>query len=113
MNGLMDEEMYTKMLMGQDAVKVPLNLIAQCVDGVDTFAGVFQFRHPNGKQLFRANDGQATHTMVMADAIIRPHVVMGTEHMAGYGIGGIYTSGFTEMDEWVRSDDIRYDARVR
>jgi hypothetical protein len=113
MNSLMDEDMYTKMLMGKDAVKIPLNLIAQCVDGTDTFAGVFQFKHPNGKELFRAQDGQATHTMVLADAIIRPHVVMGSEHMEGYGIGGIYTSGFAEMNEWVRSDDIRYDAKVR
>jgi len=113
MNGLMDEEMYTKMLMGKDAVKIPLNLIAQCVKGDDTFAGVFQFKHPNGKELFRAHDGQATHTMVLADAIIRPHVVMGTEHMVGHGIGGVYQSGFAEMDEWIRSDDIRFDAKVR
>lgn len=105
---MMDEALYTRMLMGENAVKIPLNLIAQDTGQPDTFAGVFQFRHPNGAELFRSQDGQATHTLVLADAIIRPHAVMASEHLVGCGIGGVYTNGFTDMNEWVK--DVRFDA---
>jgi hypothetical protein len=94
-----------RMAMGVHAVQLPINLIFQEVDDGDKFAGVFQLNHPGVRELLQG--AKNTHNLLMGDMIIRPHLIIGTEHMKGHGANGVYTSGWY-MDDWVREGKVLF-----
>lgn len=107
----MKEVDYVRAMYGENAVQVPINLIAQHVsDDGETFAGVWQSRNADfGKLLKEPPCKGSAHVMLLGDAVIRPRVIMKTNHMVGYGIGGIYRDGFASMDEWIKHGEMVFE----
>jgi hypothetical protein len=99
---LMDGIDVAKLMMGQNAFQVPLNIIFQDTGTGDSYAGVFQFRHAQDQ--LKKWIGQHPHLMILGDAIIRPRVVVASRVLVGQGMAGVYRDGFLQMMESIGSD---------
>lgn len=54
--------------------------------------------------------GNKTHTLVMCDAIIRPRLVVVSDHLRGAGITGILTTGLADIQQWAEHGEVIYCA---
>lgn len=99
--GLYEGMDMAKVMMGQNAFHIAMNLIIQTY-GNDTAAGVFQTKQ--GKPLYAGSE--RSHILMLGDMIYRPRVIVASDAFQGTGIGGLFTSGFTEMDKWIETGDL-------
>ena len=100
----MNEETMTRAMFGENAVKVPIRIIVQDPGaGVVLFAGAMRSKALTfGSEL--------SHQYILGDAIIRPHVVLESDHPQGMGISGIMTSSmYADPFEWVRHGNVILD----
>jgi hypothetical protein len=94
-----------KLMMGNRAFQIPLNIIAQrmSADPKDgTVVGVFQTS--NGLPLVHNSD--LTHVLMLGDVIVRPHVMVGCNAFQGRGMNSLLMSGFADMDTWITDGTI-------
>lgn len=90
-----------KVMFGQHAFHIPMNLIVQdCGDGV-TAAGVFQTK--SGAPLFAGS--KKTHVLLLGDMVFRPRIILASNNLQGMGISHIFTDGFV-TDVWDGADRI-------
>ena len=101
-----ESDAFIKMMFGEHAVHVPLNLIFQ--NSEKLASGVFQAQFTDGYKTLLKNASD-THILMLADAVIRPRAIIESHHMRGAGIGNLYTSGFADINEWVREGRIVHD----
>lgn len=77
-------------MFGKHAVHVPMNFIVQDMTdkGEPAVICVAQSRGPRTRQLF-FTDEPFTHTLILGDVVIRPHLVIGSNHLRGTGVAGL------------------------
>jgi len=92
----------TKAMFGQDARHVAFNVVLQ--DGGENgcaIMGTTKFPKVMGYGF------KKTHCLLLCDAIIRPHLVIESDHLIGVGAAGILTSSsMAGVSEWVRNGRI-------
>jgi hypothetical protein len=100
-------DVYTRAVIGEH-VHIPLNMIFQGVGDPNKMAGVFQFQTDPKliKKLVGGANTHNHHVLMIGDAFIRSKVIIASQHMQGNGIGGIYTTGFADIEGWVRQGKI-------
>ncbi len=100
----MNEDVMTRAMFGENAVKVPIRIIVQDQgEGIVLFVGAMR----SEKLRFGSN---MPHQFVLGDGIIRPHAVLESEHCKGMGISGLITSSsFTDPFEWVQNGNVILD----
>lgn len=88
-----------KVMMGERAFQIPLNLITQHAseNGV---AGVFQTTQ--GLQLMGGDANKFVHVLTMGDMIFRPRLMIGSNDFTGWGIGGLFKDGFISHEQWLK-----------
>lgn len=85
--------------MGIHARHIPLNLLFQHTgEAENRHAGVFQFQFDT--DLVKPHS-KYQHILVLADAIVRPRIIVGTDELTGEGIASIYMGGFQKVMEAV------------
>lgn len=95
-----NEDPYVRMLLGQYARKAAFNYVVQragenraAIIGNTTFASEMSFDA----------SAEAPHVLVLCDVVIRPHLVIASDHLTGMGVSGILTDGaLSEPDEWLK-----------
>lgn len=92
----------TKVMFGQNAFHIPVNIISQDVGEGEKVAGVFQTSH--GLPL-RFNS-QRTHVLALGDMMFRPRLVIASDHWRGMGISGLYKDGFISVEDWLANGDV-------
>ena len=86
-------------LLGKPTIHVPMNFIVQQADEkTGKFWGVWQGQHPNLKQLTFGSE--AVHQLIMADAFIRPQLVLESNEFKGSGVACIATHAFAAVEKW-------------
>jgi hypothetical protein len=98
MGGLLDGIDTAKLMMGQNAFHISLNLIAQSYLPGSKVAGVFQTAH--GLPLL--HESKRSHVVIIGDAIIRPRAVFATDEFRGRGVSSLFTDGFLDSIELVK-----------
>lgn len=100
-------DIYTRAAIGEHT-HVPLNMIFQGTGEPDKVAGVFQFQADPKliKALTGGGDVHSSHVLLIGDAFIRSKIICETKALQGYGISGIYTTGFSDLDKWVKQGKI-------
>jgi len=96
-------------LFGKGSRHIAFNYVVQgCGDSLDRAAII-------GTTCFAKDmsfDGikKKTHTLVMCDAIVRPRLVVVSDHLRGVGITGILTTGMAGMEDWAKHGEVIYCA---
>jgi len=92
----------TRAMFGQDARHIAFNVVLQDQgDNKAAIIGTTQFAKLMGYG-FKKN-----HCLLLCDAIIRPHLVIESDHLVGSGATGILTSSsMADVSEWVRHGNI-------
>lgn len=95
---------YIKTLFGCQARKAAFNYVLQpdgagngAVIGITSLADVLAF------------GGKRTHTLVICDVVIRPHLVIESDHLAGAGASGILKGGMADVDAWLQHGHVLID----
>jgi hypothetical protein len=101
----MDKEytnIMTQAMYGQDARHVAFNVVLQDQgEGKAAIVGTTSFAKTMGYG-FKKN-----HCLLLCDVIIRPHLVIESNHLRGVGLAGIVTSSsMSGVSEWVRKGNI-------
>lgn len=107
-----DADIYTRAMFGQNAIQVPFNCIVQANPNENTVAAVIVVGG-SSQTLRYMFGGKKTHQLIIGDAIIRPHLVMDSDHLTGTGIAGIARSGFADVEGWMRNGTTLIDAGIR
>jgi hypothetical protein len=98
-------EPYRQVVLGRDALHVPLNAIVRYVDGKTVWM-VAQSRIRTGERHpLHFNDTQSRDILVMGDAFIRPRIALASTHLWGDGASGMATDGF-DVDRWSKHGEI-------
>jgi len=92
----------TQAMYGQDARHVAFNVVLQDAgEGNAAIVGTTSFAKVMGYGF------KKTHALLLCDAIIRPHLVIESDHLIGVGLTGIVTSSsMAGVSEWVRNGKI-------
>jgi len=89
----------TKVMFGINAVHVPMWMVVQNQREAGTmFAGASR-----SLQLMYGAD--KTHTLILGEAIIRPHIVVASNDFQGHGIGNFWTI-LPTPEQWLANGDI-------
>lgn len=102
--GLYDGMDMTKVMYGQNAVHVGINLIVQRVDAdnPEIVTGVFQ-SSCGSKLLYGANE---PHVLILGDVVVRPRLAVASRGFRGSGLSSLATHGFTEPMTWLEGGRI-------
>lgn len=92
---------FTMAMFGSHAIHIPMNMIVQPM-GEGKIIGVFQTTNADSL-LFGS---KMTHQLVMGDVVIRPHLVMESDALAGRGVAGLLTHGFMDTEAWLKGNII-------
>ena len=82
-----EDDIYTKAMFGQYAIRVPMWMTVQGgrADFPTSFVGssrVHDLRYGSDK----------THQLIIGEIIVRPHVVFASSHLKGHGLEGLAMS---------------------
>lgn len=100
---------YTKAMFGENARQVDINIITQQVEVKDSDKMLLIAQSSNFGQVPFLDHGKFAHHLIMADMVLRPHVIIGSNHMRGQGASGIITSAFSNIGEWIENGEILFD----
>jgi hypothetical protein len=90
----------TKVMFGINAVQAPAWVVLQNQKENGTLiAGASRINIPLQYGTIK------THTLVVGELIVRPHLVIANDDFAGHGAGGFWTSPPTAK-EWIENGDI-------
>lgn len=99
--GLYEGLDINKVMYGQNAFQIPINMISQEVEG-EKVTGVFQ----TSIGLPLRFNSQRTHILILGDLVFRPRLVIASDHLRGSGFAGLAKDGFADMDGWLQHGDI-------
>ena len=104
----MDEnaQAYTRALFGVHARQAGFNYVVQGA-GAEGAAIVGTTSYAQ-QMSFGAMD-QGTHILVLSDIIIRPHLVIASNHLQGAGVSGILKSGIADVEGWLKHGKVIID----
>ncbi len=88
-----------EMFLGKPTLHIPINLIIQDM-GDGKVIGVFQTTQGDALRM----GSTKTHQLMMADAYIRPQMVMESNNFRGSGLGYLCTDGFVDHNKWIEGD---------
>ncbi len=92
----MDDASLIKMMFGEHAKKIPCWLKTQkSIEGI-TFVGASRV-----PELYTTSK---EHLLIIGEIIIRPHIVIGSNHCIGHGLAGLAKEFDTEA--WSKGDII-------
>lgn len=97
-----DSDAMRKAMYGQHSIHVPMWMVVQD-QGPDTVAFIGGSR---SKDLTYGSS--LVHQLILGEVIIRPHVVVESEHLKGHGLTGLAQCG-SDMDDWVRNGKVIVD----
>ncbi len=100
-------EAMTRAVIGEH-VQIPLNMIFQGIGSPGKYGGIFQFQH-DPKQVSKLLEGanpNTHHVLLIGDAFIRTRIVAETKKLMGSGYAGLATSGFIDMDAWLKDGKV-------
>jgi hypothetical protein len=101
-------EIQIRKLFGERACRIPLNFVTQEADRENgQYLVLAQTTLPAEAQT-KLTPTQHPHHLVMGEAVIRPHLIIASEHLIGAGASGIITGGF-HLEDWVRRGTVLYD----
>jgi hypothetical protein len=86
---------YMQAMFGTNYIRLPLNFIVQAVDD-NKIVAIAQTGMGNAMKY----NSKMIHQLVCGEAIIRPHMVMESNHLVGHGLAAIARDGFSP-DEWL------------
>lgn len=89
----------TKVMFGQEAVHVPINIICQPM-GDGKVTGVFQTSA--GLPLLRGS--ARSHILLIGDMVFRPRIACASDEFRGSGLAALAQHGFMELPKWLRGD---------
>jgi hypothetical protein len=98
-----DTQVWTKAMFGQHARQVAFNVVLQDGDGEGRcmIIGNTTF----GKEMRFGS--KLPHVLLLCDAVIRPHLVIESNHLIGCGASGILTSSsMAGTEEWIRHGNV-------
>lgn len=99
---------YIRAMFGHHAVHAAFNYVVQpaaqkenaaIVVGNTTFA----------KEMSFGGCDHGTHTLVLCDVIIRPRLVIASNHCRGMGATGILTTAMADADTWLSEGKVIID----
>jgi len=99
----------TEHLFGKGSKHIAFNYVVQSAgDSLDRAAiiGTTCF----AKDMSFGGIAKKTHTLVMCDAIVRPRLVVVSDHLRGVGTSGILRDGIASIDGWVTHGEVIYCA---
>lgn len=99
-------------MFGQNAIQVPFNCIVQANHKENTTVAVIVVGG-TPQAMGYTFGGKKTHQLIVGDAIIRPHLVMDSDHLVGTGLAGIAMSGFADVGAWMESGKMLIDTGIR
>lgn len=91
----------TKVMMGERAFQLSINLIAQRMDD-NNVIGCFQ----TSQGLPLLHGSPRTHVLLLGDMIFRPRLVLASDEFRGSGFSHLATNGFAEQEKWLQGDTI-------
>lgn len=102
MNSTNDTDTFIRAAFGEHAIHTPMNFVVQAL-APDSFVAMAQCRVPPALFKRLVFNSKKPHQLIMSDIVLRPRLVMETEHLRGIGMAGIFTSssGY-DVHEWVR-----------
>lgn len=96
MFGQETDDLYIRSMFGCNARRVPMWMKVQAnPDGTTMFVGASM----QGNAL--AYGSTMTHQHIVGELIVRPHMVLESNHCRGHGLNGLAKE--CEMQEWVKS----------
>lgn len=101
----------TKALFGEQSRHVAFNYILQRGDRHEPDKAAVIGNTVHARNMSFEVDPRFAHVLVLCDAIIRPHLVIGSNHARGHGAAGLLTSsdGIGGVDAWLRHGTIIID----
>lgn len=94
---------YIQTLFGKHALQSACNYVVQpendnraAVIGTTSFAREMSF----------GGVDHGVHTLVLCDMIIRPRLVIASDHMRGAGAAGLLKYGMSEAETWLKNGKI-------
>ena len=98
------EDTYVRAMFGHYAIQTPLNIIFQDTQE-DALVGIIKARVSPSviKRLFQGS--RLTHHLFMGDGVLRPKMIVGSNHLRGVGMAGIMTCG-DRIEDWVRQGKV-------
>lgn len=98
----MDNKAYMKAMYGCNALHIPAWFVVQD-QGPGTVAIVGASRDTSVRY-----KSEKTHQLIIGELIVRPHLVVESDHLAGAGLSGLLTTGDT-IEDWVRHGKVIID----
>lgn len=103
---------YIKAMFGEHAVRAAFNYVVQPT-GQDNRAAIIG-NTVFAQEMSFGGASHGIHTLVLCDVVIRPHLVIASNHMAGRGASGILTSSdMASPEEWLAKGKIIHDLMPR
>lgn len=99
-------------MFGAHAVQAAFNYVVQPTgqDNRASLVGTTSF----AREMSFGGSEHGIHTLVLCDVIIRPHLVIASNHMAGRGASGILTSSdMASPEQWLAQGKIIHDLMPR
>jgi hypothetical protein len=100
------DDPYIRLLLGAQTIHAAFNYVVQGGKGQDRAAiiGSTSF----AKQMSFGGIEKGVHTLVCCDVLIRPHLVIASDHLTGTGAAGILTSsdGLASAEAWMKHGTI-------
>lgn len=90
-----------RLMFGQYTIHVPMWMVVQDQDPVVTFVGA-------SRDLRLRYGSERTHQLILGEMVIRPHVVIATDHYTGTGLSGMVNHG-PQINEWVKHGEVICD----
>lgn len=101
-----DVDPMVQAMFGRFAVQVAFNYVVQHgVDGEADRAILLGTTSFANKMSF-GGMSQGSHTLVLCDGVIRPRLVIASNHLRGCGSSGILQSGLTGAEPWLENGKI-------
>ena len=89
-----DDELMTRAMFGQYAVRVPMWMVVQdCAGGKVSFIGATQ----DQRLRYGATE---IHQLILGELIVRPHIIVASNKYAGTGMSGLLKQNHT-LEEWL------------
>ena len=89
-----DSQMMVKAMFGEKATHIGFNMIIQDAGskGDNKACGFFQTTDTTGALKNLLKDKKLCHQLILGDMIIRPHMILDSDHLKGCGLAGLATA---------------------
>ncbi len=99
---------YTQLLFGKNAMTIPFNAVIQGDPKNKQVLAIVLIQGDHALKLMY--NSKLTHQLIIGDAVIRPHIIVESNHLRGAGVTGIVTSGLSSMEDWINQGNLLLDS---